>query len=226
MTKAVLLFFFATLFPISIFSQISFNLDEELITEETLENICDNELSWLRNEIYARRGYIFSNNEYQTYFEQFDWYVPQQSNKDVKLSQIELNNALRLKKEEAKRNARTKAIMSFLEGLKTGQFFNSNTIIKILNKVNIYDLKFCGPKSVSVACGEEDPISQNDNESRMENIRYTVTIRGNKIVIGSSYNLITPIGSKGESMLSPRYIEFHFDIDNENIIDENPTIFA
>ena len=46
-------------------------------------------LRLMRNEILARHGYVFSNEELSTYFLKQDWYKPAASNDDIRLSAIE-----------------------------------------------------------------------------------------------------------------------------------------
>jgi len=50
------------------------------------------ELGFIRNEIYARHGYIFQNSKYKTYFEAQPWYRPVSRNVDGKLSPEERLN--------------------------------------------------------------------------------------------------------------------------------------
>jgi hypothetical protein len=57
-------------------------------------------LSWMRNEIYARHGYIFINKELATSFAQEAWYMPCYFNVDAQLSPTEYKNIQRLKKAE------------------------------------------------------------------------------------------------------------------------------
>ena len=49
-------------------------------------------LRLLKNEIYARKGYVFSNKEFKDYFGKLSWYKPLTNNKLVKLSGIETKN--------------------------------------------------------------------------------------------------------------------------------------
>ncbi|CAK0740659.1 hypothetical protein CCP2SC5_1090008 [Azospirillaceae bacterium] len=51
-----------------------------------------------RNEIYARRGYIFRDQELQKYFDAKNWYRP--VSRDVKLSPIEQYNVDLIKRYE------------------------------------------------------------------------------------------------------------------------------
>lgn len=59
------------------------------LTEEELSQYTKEELPFIRNEIFARHGYIFSNEKYSSYFESKDWYTP---NPDFKGNPDELNN--------------------------------------------------------------------------------------------------------------------------------------
>jgi len=206
----------------NLYSQAPFGLDKELISKDSLNNICDDDLRWLRNEIYARHGYVFSNRKYQSHFEQFDWYKPQ--NKKVKLLQIELDNAFILQKEEVKRKVRTKVIMSFLEDLKVGISYNDSTVIEILNKVYIYDIQFCGSKNVSVEHKEDGFILAKNGKDKITNRRYSVSIGRNKISIEKSYYQIIPTGGEDISIELPRCIYFEFYIDSKNKIDQTPIL--
>lgn len=49
-------------------------------------------LRLLKNEIYARNGYVFSNKEFKEYFNKLSWYKPLKNNKSIKLSDIETKN--------------------------------------------------------------------------------------------------------------------------------------
>ena len=47
-----------------------------LLSESELEGRSAREIRLMVNEIYARNGYIFNNQEYAEYFSQFSWYHP------------------------------------------------------------------------------------------------------------------------------------------------------
>ncbi len=53
-----------------------FPSDRQYITYEDLEGRSQNEVALIRNEIYARHGYVFTKEEYQEYFGSKSWYVP------------------------------------------------------------------------------------------------------------------------------------------------------
>ncbi len=123
-----------------------FNLSIDILTEAQLKTICnDEELSFLRNEIYARHGYIFTDEKYKQHFEEQDWYKPATNNKQVKLSQIEKNNVFILKKEEKRRLTRKAAIYQFLIEMKqihAPKYYLTET----MQKIDIDKIEYCGDK--------------------------------------------------------------------------------
>jgi hypothetical protein len=55
-----------------------------------------NELSMARNEIFARYGYIFKNQELKKHFNSLDWYRPRYANVDSFLTEVEKWNIRKL----------------------------------------------------------------------------------------------------------------------------------
>ena len=140
-------------------AQIRFNLDKERLSEHRLTLICDDELSWLRNEIYARHGYVFSNKEIQNHFSSCEWYTPATNNASIKLSQIEQANVGFLKKEEEKRKTRTNSIRAYFKTLKTNKselnkidtFAGDDLtplLLKTLQSLDMDNMEFCGKKGL------------------------------------------------------------------------------
>ena len=75
------------------------NSDKELISEDMMNSYLKDKatLRLAINEIYARHGYQFSNEEYQKYYGQYDWYnkLPKESDMDkvsASFSEIEKKN--------------------------------------------------------------------------------------------------------------------------------------
>ncbi|MBR3553895.1 MAG: YARHG domain-containing protein [Clostridia bacterium] len=75
-----------------------FPSDTQLLTTAYLDTLSKNQIDLIRNEIYARHGYIFKKKQYRTYFESQSWYhgtepdmdkVQQQFN-DYELQNIEI----------------------------------------------------------------------------------------------------------------------------------------
>ncbi|NDV69546.1 YARHG domain-containing protein [Dysgonomonas sp. 25] len=86
------------------YSQIinCFECDVRLLTEADLAGKSLEEIALLRNEIFARKGYVFNNERYQRYFERQSWYKSASSNNVVELSSTETQNVEFMKSIEAR----------------------------------------------------------------------------------------------------------------------------
>jgi large-conductance mechanosensitive channel len=67
--------------------------DFRRLTESDIAPLSLEELRLARNEIYARRGYIFNSKELQDYFVKKPWYFPDASYDGTTLNEIEKYNA-------------------------------------------------------------------------------------------------------------------------------------
>ncbi len=70
----------------------------EYITDADLDRLSPKELTYARNEIYARRGYVFKSSELNEYFLSQPWYEPDESVTIDSLSKIENENAATISK--------------------------------------------------------------------------------------------------------------------------------
>lgn len=69
------------------------NLTEnKILTESDLLNKNPKELRLLRNEIFARYGYIFKSKDLQEYFKQKEWYKPTYKNVESLLTETDKTN--------------------------------------------------------------------------------------------------------------------------------------
>ena len=73
---------------------------ERLLTVSDLQNLSKNDLKIMRNEIFARHGYIFQTDEMKTYFKYQDWYRPRYSDVNSMLTSIEQKNIELIKRYE------------------------------------------------------------------------------------------------------------------------------
>ncbi len=69
-----------------------FPSDREYITNDDLAGKTKEEVALIRNEIYARHGYVFNTEAYQEYFSQKEWYQPNPYFSEAELNEIELAN--------------------------------------------------------------------------------------------------------------------------------------
>lgn len=75
-----------------------FPSDSVLITDEKLESLDDKTIDLIKNEIYARHGYIFTDRALKKYFETFSWYKPNDDYSPKLLNQTEKANLKIIKK--------------------------------------------------------------------------------------------------------------------------------
>ena len=67
--------------------------DKRKLTESDLEDLSPRELTYARNEIYARHGRKFQSDELQEYFDSKDWYELNEGFDDHDLQGVERQNA-------------------------------------------------------------------------------------------------------------------------------------
>lgn len=72
----------------------------QLISASFFSNLSKEDLKIMRNEIFARHGYIFKTPELKNYFKNQSWYKPQYNNVDKDLTEIEKKNILLIKQYE------------------------------------------------------------------------------------------------------------------------------
>ena len=75
--------------------------DRRLLSWDELSGLSGSELRVARNEIYARHGRIFKDQQLAQYFSHFSWYQPLYA--DVRLSKIESANAALIQQVESSR---------------------------------------------------------------------------------------------------------------------------
>ena len=65
---------------------------QRLLTASDLSGLSKRDLRIMRNEIYARHGYIFTTNDMRTHFQKQSWYRPRFRNVDSQLTNVERQN--------------------------------------------------------------------------------------------------------------------------------------
>lgn len=71
-----------------------------LLRNSDIQGLTSWDLKIMRNEIFARKGYIFKTEDMTTYFSSQSWYDPKYSKVDKLLSSIEKRNIEYIKKYE------------------------------------------------------------------------------------------------------------------------------
>ena len=73
---------------------------ERLLTFDDVRNLSKTDLKIMRNEIFARRGYIFKTSDMKTYFEYQSWYSPKYDDVTPLFTEIEKKNISLIKNYE------------------------------------------------------------------------------------------------------------------------------
>ncbi len=73
-------------------SQMFWPLDKFAISTTDLDRLTKYEIDIIKNEAFARHGYIFVNEQWQNFFEQFTWYEKDSSFTEDKFSKLERQN--------------------------------------------------------------------------------------------------------------------------------------
>ena len=76
------------------------NTSERLLTKRELSRYSRWELKIMRNEIFAKYGYIFKSEDLRNYFNKQSWYKPRYSDVSDKLTAIEKENVATIKSME------------------------------------------------------------------------------------------------------------------------------
>lgn len=71
--------------------------DKVLLKENDVKNLSAQQLTYARNEIYARHGYVFNSEELNIYFREKSWYSPLGDNSKIKLNSTEEANTKLIK---------------------------------------------------------------------------------------------------------------------------------
>ena len=70
------------------------------LTESDLNGLSQWQLKLLRNEVFARHGYIFQTTDMQLVFSQYSWYTPEYNDVNDLLSDTERYNVTFIKRHE------------------------------------------------------------------------------------------------------------------------------
>ena len=69
-----------------------FPSDTQKLTESDVAGLSKSDVGLIRNEIYARKGYIFKSEPYKSYFNSQEWYHPTTSSSNLPLNATEKYN--------------------------------------------------------------------------------------------------------------------------------------
>ena len=92
------------------FIMLTFSCDQNhgVIDHQEIKNKSLDELRIMRNEIFARHGYIFKSDDLSKYFSSYDWYAPKHDNVNHLLTEIDKANIAYIVEQEALLKSRLK----------------------------------------------------------------------------------------------------------------------
>ena len=90
----------------------------QVIDEEQISKLSIDELRFLTNDLYARKGYKFKDYEISNYFNEKQWYKPVSDNSKVKLNAVEEQNVKLFQERTAILKADREKLIEALRSLK------------------------------------------------------------------------------------------------------------
>lgn len=178
--------------------------DSKKISLDEIIQFKEEKLSFARNEIFARKGYVFNSSTYQEYFSGQNWYKPGEDNSKIQLNEIEEYNVNTLKYYE--------------------DFFGNNE--KVLKISNMSTFNNVEPASVDLnKDGHLDKIIYKNDEHNFELVVNNVSINGTGLELLNSFAVVD-INSKdnykeiivSEYGASNDFLSRYYYYDGENII--------
>lgn len=89
-----------------------------LLKPEQIENLSIDEIRFLTNDLFARKGYRFKKGEVDSYYKQQEWYNPIKSNDEIIFSEIEKQNISLFQNRTLFLKNRREKLISELQSLK------------------------------------------------------------------------------------------------------------
>ena len=159
----------------------------QVIDEEQISELSIDELRFLTNDLYARKGYKFKDYEISNYFNEKPWYKPVSDNSKVKLNAVEEQNVKLFQERTAILKADREKLIEALRSLKAEVQRGHSPIpkdnynehfSKTIAKIDIDDIHWI--KNQGYYSAEIDDFKQTN--------RYFIWIEGNKVTIQCDEN--------------------------------------
>ncbi len=161
---------------------------DQLINPEQIKNLSIDELRFLTNDLFARRGYKFSNESIDFYYSEKNWYKPVSDNSKIVYSETEKRNIKTFQDRTAELLRDREKLTNELKAFQTAFLQNNRQILKsrfnfdsedvnrkylseVLQKVNIDELKWFKKQGHYI----------NIVDNLEETVGYTVTVSGSSI---------------------------------------------
>lgn len=117
-----------TIFILFLFSCLKINAQElkdcsscatKVITKEQIKNLSIDELRFLTNDLFARKGYNFKRSDIDSYYSNIDWYKPVSDNAKIVFNDIEKQNTKLFQERVTELNADREKLITAIKNFKT-----------------------------------------------------------------------------------------------------------
>ena len=122
---------------------------KQLLNQNDLKGKSTEELKIMRNEIFARHGYIFKTEDMKTYFSKQSWYKPQYNDVTPMLSDIEKKNGLLIKSCESETQISNEIVPNTVESVIKNECKKIDGAKLVMKKITNKDMY-----GVDYDCGE------------------------------------------------------------------------
>lgn len=201
----LLLLFNATLYSQKLLD--CFTCANKLIKTEQIKNLSIDEIRFLTNDIFARKGHKFESGEIDFYYSNKSWYKPVSDNKKIVFNDIEKQNIKLLQDKTVDLKKDRELLITELKKLKSLVTSNSTQELKNKYSYNSGKEEFEYLKQVFEKINLED-INWFKNKGL-----YEITIDN------GDYVRVYQINITGNQ------INFHYNNQGGSHIDENPTLY-
>ena len=159
----------------------------QVVKEQKISKLSIDELRFLTNDLYARKGYKFKDYEISNYFNEKPWYKPVSDNSKVKLNAVEEQNVKLFQERTAILKADREKLIEALRSLKAEAQKGNISIpkdnynehfSKTIAKIDIDDIHWI--KNQGYYSVEIDDFKETN--------RYFIWIEGNKVTIQCDEN--------------------------------------
>ena len=158
------MFFFTVGFSKSQSLQNCSTCSREIIKDSQIENLSIDDLRFLTNDLFARKGYVFQNSNIDSFYLEKNWYKPAKSNAEINYNSTEKENlklfqnaTLSLKADRDKMISEIKLLKQLLNSFQVAELkshFNfvdesdHHYLSKIVVKIDIDDLHWFKNKAL------------------------------------------------------------------------------
>lgn len=185
----------------------------QIIKTEQIKDLSIDEIRYLTNDLFARKGYRFTNSNIDLYYSEKNWYKPIDDNNKIVYNDTEKKNIKQFQDKTAELNADREALIKELKNFKLS-FLQADE--KILKSKYGYDLGIDPKNTYLNDSGEEHRkyFKEVLNKLNIDDINWIKEIGFYKVTVD---NLNSTIGYEVRIEHENIYFKYDFDTGSEEI---------